>query len=320
MTLTLAIPCHDDAEPLARLLARARALGCFDHVVVVDDGSPRPLAAGALCAATGLAPSALTLIRHDTARGPGPARNRALAAVETDHVLFMDADDLPTGELVPLLADLAGRSFDFCLFAHHDSRRDQEAAWGQMPWDQALWEAAGVGLGALSEVTPDGAAHLARTANYPWNKIYRTAFLRAHGIGCSEILLHEDVELHWRSFLHAQSILASDRIGVIHVVAHKGDRLTNRETPERLEVFDPLARLAAEIGDTPPYALPFARFALGLAAWIGDNIAPAHRSRLAALTRDFAETRLPPGLLAEIAAADPGLMAHVLPDMLPETA
>ena len=74
MTLTLAIPCHDDAEPLARLLARARALGCFDHVVVVDDGSPRPLAAGALCAATGLAPSALTLIRHDTARGPGPAR------------------------------------------------------------------------------------------------------------------------------------------------------------------------------------------------------------------------------------------------------
>lgn len=286
MTLTLAIPCHNDADPLVGLLARARSLGCFDHVIVVDDGSARPLAAGALCAATGLAADRLTLIRHETAQGPGVARNRALEMVETDLVLFLDADDLPTPELMPLLADLRGRDFDFCLFAHHDTRREQERAWGQMPWDQALWDRAGVALGALSEVRAEAAALLAQTANYPWNKICRTAFLRDHGIGCSPILLHEDVELHWRSFHHANTILASDRICVVHGVDHDGDRLTNLESPARLEVFPVLEKLAAEMAGGP-FALPFARFALGLAAWIGGNVAADEQDRLRALTQAF---------------------------------
>ncbi|MFC4671066.1 glycosyltransferase family 2 protein [Seohaeicola nanhaiensis] len=313
MTLTLAIPCHNDREPLAALLARARRLGCFDHVVVVDDGSDRPLAATALCAAAGLAPERLTLIRHETALGPGAARNRALAEVGTDHVLFLDADDLPTAELPLLMEDLAGRSFDFCLFAHHDTRRAQDRAWGQMPWDQALWERAGVALGALSEVTSEAATHLAQTANYPWNKIYRTAFLRERAIGCSEILLHEDVELHWKSFVHARTILASDRVGVIHVVNQGGDRLTNLESSARLEVFGPFARLAAETAGTP-FALPFARFALGLCAWIGDHVAAAHRPRLAELTRTFATRDLAAPVRAELARSDPALMARTLGD------
>ena len=155
-----------------------------------------------------------------------------------------------------------------------------------MPWDQALWDRAGVALGALSEVRAEAAALLAQTANYPWNKICRTAFLRDHGIGCSPILLHEDVELHWRSFHHANTILASDRICVVHGVDHDGDRLTNLESPARLEVFPVLEKLAAEMAGGP-FALPFARFALGLAAWIGGNVAADEQDRLRALTQAF---------------------------------
>ena len=39
MTLTLAIPSHNDTGALCRLLAGLGPLGCVDHVVVVDDGS-----------------------------------------------------------------------------------------------------------------------------------------------------------------------------------------------------------------------------------------------------------------------------------------
>ena len=285
-TLTLAIPAHNDHAPLLRLLACAAKLDCVAHVVVVDDGSDVALDADELRTALG---GDLTLLRHDTARGPGPARNRALKAVTTRHVLFVDADDLVTDELSPLMRDLNGRDFDFCLFQYHDTRLEQGLEWGQMIWDQAFWQASGVALGALNTVTPAAAAQLAGCANYPWNKIYRTDFLRDHAITCSDILLHEDVELHWRSFIHADNILASDRIGVIHFVSDAGTRLTNRTGPERLEVFTPLTRIARELETHAQhtYALPFARFTLGLIAWIANNLDPAHHAQLKALTQTF---------------------------------
>ena len=289
MTLTLAIPVHNDRDALLCLLARAGDLGCFAQAVVVDDGSDTALEAEELARALNMGDGALRLFRHDTPLGPGPARNRALEMVETSHLLFLDSDDSPTRELPHLLGDLAGRDFDFCLFQHHDTRQEQSLIWGQMSWDQQHWQDAGLALGALNPVSPDAAAHLVRVANYPWNKIYRTAFLRDHAIACSEILLHEDVELHWRSFLNAKTILASDRIGVIHVVNPGGTRMTNRTGPERLGVFAPLQKLATEIkthGHTP-YALPFARFATGLIAWISGNLDPAHQEQLETLTRTF---------------------------------
>ncbi len=295
-TLTLAIPAHNDRAPLLRLLACAGRLDCVAHVVVVDDGSDVPLDADELRTALG---GGLTLLRHDTAQGPGPARNRALTAVTTRHVLFVDADDLVTDELSPLMRDLNGRDFDFCLFQYHDTRLERGLLWGQMIWDQQFWQASGVALGALNTVPPTAAAQLAGCANYPWNKIYRTDFLRDHAIACSDILLHEDVELHWRSFIHARHILASDRIGVIHFVQDGGRRLTNRTGPERLEVFTPLARIARELEAQTQtqaqaqtqaphiYAVPFARFTLGLIAWISNNLDPAYHAQLETLTQAF---------------------------------
>lgn len=316
MRLTVAIPARNDAPGLLRLLDRLGRLGCAAHVVVVDDGSDRPLEAAALARAAALPGDALTLLRHETPRGPGTARNLALAHVPTDHLLYLDADDLPTAELPPLLADLKGETFDVCLFKHHDTRAEQELAWGQMPWDEAHWQAAGLALGALREATSEATAHLSRTANYPWNKIYRTAFLRERGIGCSEIMVHEDVELHWRSFLHARRILTSDRVAVIHHVAPGGGRLTNRTGPERLEVFAPLARIAAELAAGPPdrqarLAPPFFAFTAGLLDWIEANLDPAHHARFHAAARDWINAHLPEGMADRIAAEDPPLSTRL---------
>jgi len=254
------------------------------------------------------------LLRHDRPKGPGAARNRAILYSQTDHLLFLDADDLPTRELPDLLRDLEGETFDFCQFQYHDTRMEQERAWGQTPHDQRLWLASGLALGALNEVTPKAAAKLSRTANYPWNKLYRTDFLRSHAIGCSEILLHEDVELHWRSFLNAGRILASDRVGVIHFVSPKGERLTNRTGAERLDLFGPLDRLATEALEKSPdlYAPAFFGFALGLFDWIAGNLDPAHHDALAERTRAFIENRIPPALLDQIGAAEPERTARVL--------
>lgn len=313
MILTLAIPAHNDLDYLLKLLERANKLDCVAHVIVVDDGSDTAIDKALLLDASGFGDEQMTLARHDSALGPGVARNHALALVKTDHVLFMDADDLPTTDLPHLLRDLRNREFDFCIFQHHDTRMNHKHRWGQMPGDQEHWRAADVDVGAISVVSDTGAARLSRTANYPWNKIYRTAFLRDNGIGCSDIPLHEDVELHWLGFLNANRILASDRIGVIHFVAEHGNRSTNRQGRERLEVFKPLKKIArqVQIGNMDHYALPFFGFSLGLIHWISNSLAPQWQRDLTVQTRAFLRTYLPQDIRDELYRLEPEIVTHI---------
>jgi len=86
--VTAVIPVKDDPGGLARTLA---ALGALAHVIVVDDGSERPVVGG-------------TVIRHHRARGPAAARNNGWATASTGLVAFVDADCEPSpGWLTALL-------------------------------------------------------------------------------------------------------------------------------------------------------------------------------------------------------------------------
>lgn len=283
MKLALVVPVHNDAAPLARLLGQARELGIFAQVIVVDDGSDTPVELP-----EGL-PGA-ELLRHETAQGPGAARNAGLARVGTSHMMFMDSDDALTGELAHLWRDLEGQEFDFTLFRHCDSRAAAGGQWGQMPWDDVHWRAAGMGGRALQEVGAEDAAHLAQTANYPWNKIYRTDFLREAQITFPDVPLHEDVLPHWRSFLHAGRILASDRIGAVHYVRDDGARMTNKRDAARLAAFPGFIELRDELASLPeaaPLARAYAVFMDGLCDWISHRIPEEALPELARLRAEL---------------------------------
>ncbi|MFW8595920.1 glycosyltransferase family 2 protein [Cribrihabitans neustonicus] len=323
MKLTVIIPAHNDEAPLHRLLRHIRQLKFASHIIIADDGSDPAIAFEPLPAAAGLPPERITLLRQDRPRGAGAARNLALQHVATEHVLFLDADDLPLRDLPDLLRDLEARDFDFCIFQHHDSRCGPEGRWGQMPADQALWRAAGTETGALSDVSPAAAANLCQTANYPWNKIYRTGFLQEHGIRCTEIAVHNDVELHWRSFLNARTILASDRIGVMHYVAPGQGRLTNRNGPERLQVFTALSRVSAELrsrGELSAFAVPFYSFTTGLLGWIGSFIRPDLRPEFRRQAQAFFAGEVPPPVRAYLAQCESGRLAAALQQAAPAPA
>lgn len=320
MTLTLAIPARDDQANLARLLAEIARLDCADRVLVMDDASATPLIPEAVLPPAHLrrAPAAgegwLRILRNPARRGPGQARNALIDEIETSHVLFFDSDDLPTRELAFLIRDLDGMKYDFCLFRHADSRVSTWGGWGQMPQDEALWQEAGIRAPRPTPVTPDQAAVLAETANYPWNKIYRTDFLKNHDVRCAETLVHEDVELHWASFIEARRILASSRLAARHFVARHGQRLTNLFGPERLEVFLPLSRIAGRVGHGG-LALSFFRFAAGLLAWVRRNLAPEFHVEFVARCRDFLRDDLTDGTFAHIVRNDP-LLARRLTLMM----
>ena len=298
MSLGLVIPVRDDNAALNRLLAGARMLGIFDQIIVVDDGSAEPV----IC-------DTEQVIRQDVSTGPGPARNRGLAAIETEHVLFFDSDDLILPEIIPLWHALSGRTFDFCLFRHADTRQIARGGWRQMPHDDALWQLAGMGGQHLAPVSPQAAAWLAQTANYPWNKIYRTDFLRQSGISFPNITLHEDVAPHWKSFATADTILASDRVCASHTVSPGGSRMTNVRGRERLDAMASLQEVSGAL--RPPLRLAFQSFANGLFDWIYYHIDPQWRDDLLAATGRFWRDTLSPGDEAHLISEDPVLALRI---------
>ena len=105
--VVVVIPVHDDPAGLAATLGALASTAPGPPVVVVDDGSRRPLPADA---APGTAPP-VSLLRHAANRGPAAARNTGwrYAPVDPDGIVaFVDAGCIPEpGWLETLTAQFA---------------------------------------------------------------------------------------------------------------------------------------------------------------------------------------------------------------------
>jgi glycosyltransferase involved in cell wall biosynthesis len=317
MNLGLVIPVWNDQTALTSLLKNIGKLGLFAQIVVVDDGSDVSVVLPQIDVPD------VRLIRQARAGGPGIARNIGAAQITTSHVLFFDSDDVITSELSLLWQDLQDQAFDFCIFRHADSRQIRRGYWGLTEHDSALWRAAAmVGGRALHRPGPHAAALLAQTANYPWNKIWRTDFLRTNDISCSEMRVHEDIAPHWLGFLNAETILASDRVAAVHFVAPNANRLTNLQGPERLAVFDPLNHIMSRLAEAPANKadlLPaFLNFACQLLDWIHGNLDPRWHDDLAIGRRAFWQAAVPPARFTMLLQRDPALALHLTLQMSQE--
>jgi mycofactocin system glycosyltransferase len=85
--VTIVVPVRDNIFGLRRLLRSLRGL----RVIVVDDGSSKPVQDSDLC---GLHCD-VAVITHARCKGPAAARNTGLAACDTDFVAFLDSDVVP---------------------------------------------------------------------------------------------------------------------------------------------------------------------------------------------------------------------------------
>lgn len=321
MSLALVIPVRNDQQDLDRLLVQVRFAGVFTQIVIVDDASDVPVAVVGDFIGPQRCP--VTVLRRDVAGGAGAARNLALGMVQADHMIFFDSDDLFTPDFVPLWRSLQGQEFDFCLMRYQDSERAYFGGWGQNLHDEACWRNADIDTVAPS--APDNAAlwALAQAGNFPWNKIYRTAFLRENGLRCTETQVHNDIELHWGSFLAARRVLVSSRIGALHVVRPGATRLTNISGTARLQVFQALNRVVETLfkHDNPRTAtMAFLRFAHDLLLWAGRTIDANLHPAFRAATRTFLQSAVTPQSFEALIQDDPVLALHLCLQMSPEAA
>lgn len=138
------------------------------------------------------------VVRHETRRGLGAARNTGLSRVETTYTAFLDADDLLRPDALTLLADTLDRTgSDFVVGAYVRLRPDAEGpgytAGEVQPWVAAATDPA--------RERTSLAAHPAASGNIvAWSKLSRTAFWHAHHLRFPEGRYYEDQVLAQRMY------------------------------------------------------------------------------------------------------------------------
>lgn len=127
-TLSVIVPAYNAAGTIGRALASVAAQTVKPReVIVVDDGSHDGTAEAARACASMMDGIALHVI-VESHRGPGAARNRALAESESEFVAFLDADDewLPEklDQSLSRCADPALRLVAHNGWKFHDGKRE----------------------------------------------------------------------------------------------------------------------------------------------------------------------------------------------------
>lgn len=297
-TLAVVIPVWNLPDDLTTLLGQIRALAVFDEVIVVDDASdpacdPRTFPGDAGWPQAGH--GRLIYLRSDRQRGAGHARNLGMTRVTASNVIFFDADDHLTPDFAAIwrrhatgIPDHTDTLLppDFTIFRHIDSR--VPAGDGSFPAEEAIWTRI---LEDRYEavLTARQRADMSILSAYPWNKIYRTDFLRQSGLQCSETPVHNDLKLHWLSFAHAQRVLALPALGAVHIVGERDHHLTQRSGTERFCVFEVIADVRDQLrglGRGTALMRQFLHFTEKLLRWNLDRLEPALRPRFLAASRD----------------------------------
>jgi mycofactocin system glycosyltransferase len=193
--VTVVVPTLGPLDPeLVDHLTRSLAAGTIADVVVVDDGSERPV--------EGLPGRGGRVVRRATNGGPAAARNTGLAAVSTPVVAFVDADCVPgdgwLDALLPHLADpcvaaVAPRVVSGTAHTAQTARAPDAAA---VPARDRYETARGVlDLGDRPARVRAGTrvGHVPATA-----LVARADALRAIGGFDGDLRVGEDVDLVWR--------------------------------------------------------------------------------------------------------------------------
>ncbi|MFB0619830.1 glycosyltransferase family 2 protein [Streptomyces sp. AGS-58] len=218
---------YDDRAHVAGAVRSALAQGpAVAEVIAVDDGSTDG-SAGLLARLAGREPRLRVVRREVNSGGCGSPRNAGIDAVTAPYVMFLDSDDvLPPGAVDALLAAAteahAEVASGLCVRREQPSGRER-------PWQAFLYRAHRV----LDR--PDRFPRLVHDTLCV-NKLYRTGFLRDHGIRFPEgRFRYEDFVFTARVLAASpRVVLVPDRVYVWQVRRSAG-RLSLSLDRERVE-------------------------------------------------------------------------------------
>jgi len=230
----------------------------------------------------------IRLLRSETNTGPGVARNRALALVDSEYCLFHDADDLLGEDAINTVLPLMDSSgVDVAAFRYSVLRTADEIPGEMPPVDKNIWDGV-LGDRESAIIELDEAAQFLVTINYPWNKIIRTSFIRSTNWQFSTARINEDILPHWAAYMNAGRFLAINTSLTTHRLVPGREQHTNTFDERRLEMFKALEDAEKLFAENrlfrAKYYPVFVIFKAGLLEWVNRQI----RQDLRSLFREYA--------------------------------
>lgn len=230
--VTVIVPGRDVAAYAAEALASLQAQTFTRwRVILVDDGSLD--ATRDLFAQAAASDARFTLIRHDSPRGLGAARNAGLDLVQTPYVGFLDGDDIMTpAALDRFVTTLTASGSDLVVGAYVRLRADEMGAYAPgvvQPWVSAATAPARerTTLAEHPEVSGNVVA---------WSKLSRVELWRRHALRFPEGKLYEDQIVAQLLYTHARAIDV-----IPDVVVHWRERADGTSITQHIDAVPVLA-------------------------------------------------------------------------------
>jgi len=275
LSVSVVIPARNAAPHMRKLLHTLAENAAVRQIIVVDDCSTDPTAE--IVTRFAKTDARIRLVRMDANMGAGAARNRGLLEVTSTYCIFLDADDDMRAKAVDEIAgilDAQGGDFLVYKWAYADME-GKVKKYAMLEQDEHLWRSANKGA-EISACTVQAHPDIMRTANFPWNKLYRTEFLFKNQIHFSETFVHNDNLAHWMSYLTSTCFILYDSYIIHHKEDRKKSQLTQVWDWRRLEIFDVFDEIDAfflqHANDFFVLYHQFVKYKLQMLHWIGGNI------------------------------------------------
>jgi mycofactocin system glycosyltransferase len=234
--LAIVVPVRDRAAQLDRCLGALSDSVPGVAITVVDDGSDDARAIAAVVATYGA-----SLVRHDTGRGPGAARNSGLASTSAAFVAFVDSD-VVVGPGDTWLTILAAHFADPRIGAAAPRVLALDASPGRLAGYERRWSS--LDMGPRGGLVGPGR----RTPYVPSTTlVVRRSAVPANGFDPA-LRIGEDVDFVWRMVAGQWLVTYDPRATVRH-----DHRLASRAFVARRRDY---ARSIAPLAQRHPHAVP----------------------------------------------------------------
>ena len=218
--VSVVIPIYNTEQYLRQCLDSVVGQTLEDiEIICVDDGStdgsPRILAG------YGARDNRFQIITQANA-GPGTARNSGLRAAKGEYLIFLDSDDWYEPDFLERMvcrAEKTGADITVCRAVEFDMRTGRE-------WPSE-WMLKSKYLPGEHFSPGDIAEHIFQfTYGWPWDKLYRTEFVRRAGLRYPALPNSEDLVFVFQSLAAAGHIAAIPPVLVHHRV-NRHDSVSN---------------------------------------------------------------------------------------------
>ena len=215
--VSIIIPVRNAARHLRECLDSVLSQSLRDvEVICVDNGSADESLS--ILEDYAAADSRVKVMRCESGRGAGAARNVGLSAATGNWLHFVDADDVVLEDAEKSIVDFAERDGADIVVFNADEFDDATGMVTPMPLDLS--------------VLPQSGGFLKAYATCPWNKLFRRSFIVDQNIRFQEIPRSNDLAFTVEALCRASRISVLDRVFYKYRI-HGGGGLqaTKNETP-----------------------------------------------------------------------------------------